>query len=98
MVGLRTRENDKFLKFWAIVQNEAQKSNKTFFLDCGDGQEYEDENIECENLTGWLIDNTKVDDFNKIFSSNTSIGDEWADDIVLAKWSKTGDLITVKFI
>ena len=55
-------------------------------------------NIECENLTGWLIDNTKVDDFNKIFSSNTSIGDEWADDIVLAKWSKTGDLITVKFI
>ena len=45
MVGVRTRENDKFLKFWAIVQNEAQKSNKTFFLDCGDGQEYEDENI-----------------------------------------------------
>ncbi|MBD8945786.1 MAG: hypothetical protein EGR97_00460 [Clostridiales bacterium] len=98
MVGLRTQENDKFLKFWEIVQKEARKSNKTFFLDCGDGQEYEDENIECENLTGWLIDNTKTGEFNEIFSANDSIGDEWADSIVQVKWNKNGDKITAKFI
>ncbi len=98
MVGLRTPENNKFLKFWEIVQREAQKNNKTFFLDCGDGHMYEDEHIECEDLTGWLIDNQKADDFNEDFIKNTSISDEWADDIVSVKWNKNGDIITVQFI
>lgn len=97
MEGLRTPENDKFLKFWAIVQKEAEKNNKTFFLDCGDGQEYEDENIECENLTGWLIDHKDKETFNSLFRANASIGDEWADNIVQAKWIKNGNEITVKF-
>lgn len=98
MVGLRTHENDKFLKFWKIVQDEAQKRDKTFFLDCGNGHSFEDDAIECEDLSGWLVDNDKADKFNKLFTSHTPIGDEWADNIVFVKWQKNRDAFSVKFV
>lgn len=31
MLGLRTQENNEFIKFFKLVQDEAKKSNKVFF-------------------------------------------------------------------
>ena len=96
MLGLRTQENDKFLNFWTIVQVKANSMNMSFFLDCGEGNDFENDNIECENLTGWLIPNNKVEEFNKCFLKD-DIGDEWADNIVIAKWRIQKDKVLIDF-
>ena len=98
MVGLRTQENDKFLRFWKIVQDKAESMGKCFFLDCGEGHIFENDIIECENLTGWLIENDRKNEFDAVFSSNGYIGDEWADDLVAVEWTQTPTGITVEFI
>ena len=36
MQGLRTQENDKFCRYFAIVQAEAEKRDAVFFLEAGD--------------------------------------------------------------
>lgn len=97
MVGLRTQENSKFLEFWKIVQGSANSLGKTFFLDCGEGNEYEDNCIECENLSGWLIANDAVNKFKKIFNSKEPIGEEWEDSVAFVSWEKVNGKIKVKF-
>ncbi len=97
MLGLRTQENSKFLKFWNIVQEKAREHNKTFFLDCGEGNVYENQEIECENLSGWLIPDDKLEDFQKIFTTNSSISDEWENTITFVSWSLKNGNIIVEF-
>ncbi len=72
MRGLRTQESEKFNKFFALIQEEAKKSSSVFFVDCGQGDVFEDENIECENLCGWLIPAGKVDEFEPLFMKNSN--------------------------
>lgn len=88
MVGLRTQEDSKFLNFWEIVQKSANSIGKVFFLDCGEGNCFEDNNIECENLTGWLIDIQKANEFEKVFNSDEHINDKWSDFLAFASWKK----------
>lgn len=97
MVGLRTQESTKFLKFWEIVQQSANSLGKTFFLDCGEGNLFSDNEIECENLSGWLIDNDKVSEFEKEFLSKKNIDEKWTDCVVFADWEKNGNVISVSF-
>ena len=47
MLGLRTQESDKFLNFFRIVQNEAQKNGNTFFFDTQERLEKVIGNCEC---------------------------------------------------
>lgn len=90
MLGLRTRENSKFLNFWEIVQKSANSIGKVFFLDCGEGNCFVDDNIECENLTGWLIDKNLADEFEKIFNASKHINDQWSDFLAFVSWKRTG--------
>lgn len=53
--GLRTEENDKFKKFWKLVENEAEKQGCFFFSQCGDGHEDENDEMEFSDMFGWLI-------------------------------------------
>lgn len=82
MIGLRTQENYKFLKYWSIIQDSASKLGKTFFLDCGEGNGYEDDEVECETLSGRLVDNSKVETFEKLFLNREPIGEEWQEFLV----------------
>lgn len=97
MVGLRTQENSKFLKFWSLIQDEASKLGKTFFLDCGEGNEYKDNEIECETLSGWLIDNNRADEFEQLFINREPIGEEWQGFVVFVDWKKENGKIKVEF-
>ena len=54
-------------------------NGENIFLDCGEGNCFEDDNIECENLTGWLIDIDKSNEFEVIFKSFSNIDDVWDD-------------------
>lgn len=75
MQGLRQQESQKFEKFFQMVQDEAKKKGCVFFLDCGLGNVFEDDNIECEDLSGWLIENNKVHEFERIFVEDLETDD-----------------------
>jgi hypothetical protein len=65
MQGLRTQEGDKFLNFFAKVQDTAKKHRKVFFLDFGDGRDIVTDEMEGEDLQGWIVPQEKVKSFEE---------------------------------
>lgn len=90
MKGLKTQENNKFKKFFEIVQGKAKSMNKVFFLDCGEGRELITADFEVEDLSGWLIPLEQADEFEKVWLSNNNL-DKWSDNIVFAIWNSRVD-------
>ena len=86
MRGLKTQEGKKFERFFSMVQQEAAKKNAVFFLECGEGHDFETDQLEGEDLRGWLIPNNQAGRFEKEWM-NGSPGDEWAGRIAWATWS-----------
>ena len=64
-------------------------NGENIFLDCGEGNCFEDDNIE--NLTGWLIDIDKSNEFEVIFKSFSNIDDVWNDYLAFVAWHKNDD-------
>lgn len=95
MVGLRRRENEKFEKFFSIVQDAAEKRNSVFFLDAGDGRDFETDSIEGEDLMGWLIPKEKASEFESIWKRN-DVSDDWSVFFGFATWENRDDPI-IKF-
>ncbi len=96
MRGLKTQEGHSFLRFFQIVQNEAQRRNAVFFLECGEGNEYFADDIEGEDLRGWLIPEEQADLFEALWEAGTP-GDEWADCIVWALWKSPSNTLSITF-
>lgn len=67
MQGLRMQESEKFKKFFKLVQNAAKQKGFVFFMDCGQGKVYENEDVECEDLCGWLVLEKDASEFNQLF-------------------------------
>lgn len=95
MLGLRTQENIKFMKFFEIVQDAAKEKGCVFFLDAGDGRDFETPLLEGEDLMGWLIPENKVDDFKKEWEAG-DVSDDWSDFFMWAIWNNP-DRPTIKF-
>ena len=87
MRELRTQENNKFEHFFQLVRNEANKIDSIFFVDCGEGNEFIDNDMEGENLSGWLIPKKMADDFQKEFDKNEA-SEKWDDFMSFARWDK----------
>lgn len=81
MLGLRTKENNKFLEFFKRVQEEAKKKDRVFFMDFGQCKDISFEDMEIDDLFGWLIPLDQVNSFNKEFKEN-NISDKWDDFII----------------
>lgn len=96
MLGLRTQETSKFNAFFEIVQKAASLKSCVFFLDSGDGNEFENESMEGENLQGWLVPKTKADEFEKVWINNEE-DDEWVDFFCWAEWSIDKGRINIAF-
>lgn len=92
MQGLRTQESKNFLNFFEIVQSTANKEGKVFFLDCGDDNLYEESNIECENMFGWLIKYDDVSEFENLYNQFKDIPDKFDKTYVFARWEKKTSL------
>ena len=88
MQGLRKQETSKFETFFSIVQDAAAKKNSIFFLDAGDGRDFETDTLEGEDLMGWLIPKEKVSAFEKEWQGG-DVSDDWSDFYVLAIWENT---------
>ena len=86
MRGLRKQESKKFEKFFEIVQSTAALQNSVFFLDAGEGRDFENSEMEGEDLSGWLVPNEKADEFEEFWSKN-DVSDDWSDMFGFAIWS-----------
>ncbi|UHR03308.1 hypothetical protein LV469_03170 [Peptoniphilus sp. GNH] len=78
MLGLRTQENNEFIKFFESVQDEANKLNKVFFLDFGQCEDISFNGMEVDSLYGWLIPKEEVETFNKEFIDKSNLS-KWDD-------------------
>lgn len=83
MRGLRTRESSKFEAFFSVVQDAAGKEGKVFFLDAGDGNGFRKDDMEGEDLLGWLVPEEEADKFEDAFESFSDLS-EWDDFYVSA--------------
>lgn len=85
MRGLKTQEGNKFIAFFKLVQKEAGKFHSVFFLECGEGNDFETEQIEGEDLRGWLIPEKQADQFEREWLKNHP-GEEWKENIAWVLW------------
>ncbi len=97
MRGLKTQEGNKFEAFFALVQHEAAKRHSVFFLDCGEGNDFETDDIEGGDLRGWVIPEDKADQFEKLWLKGEP-GDDWVDYIEWAEWEGKPQNPTVKIV
>lgn len=95
MLGLRTQETSKFEKYFAIVQEAAKKKDCVFFLDAGDGRDFNTDTLEGEDLMGWLVPQDKVTEFVKEWE-NGNVSDDWSDFYKWAIWDNP-EKPTIKF-
>lgn len=70
MRGLRTQENDKFLEYWKRVQEAAEMEGAVFFLESGDGRDFCRDDIEGEDLGGWLVPIEHADEFELLWQND----------------------------
>ena len=95
MQGLRTQESSKFLEFFKVVQKRAKETGHVYFLDTGEGHELITDELDCEDLSGWLIPNPKVKNFEKDFNDRKT--DEWLDFYAFSIWNKKEDEYIIRF-
>lgn len=95
MLGLRTQETSKFEKYFVIVQEAAKKKDCVFFLDAGDGRDFNTDTLEGEDLMGWLVPQDKVTEFVKEWETG-DVSDDWSDFYKWAIWDNP-EKPTVKF-
>jgi hypothetical protein len=99
MQGLRTQENDKFLKFWDLVQTAAKEKNAIFFLDTGEGHDFETPDMEGECLSGWLVPVSRSAEFEKDWMKGSEfVPPEFSDICLIAKWEIIDNSISIRFV
>lgn len=96
MQGLRTPEDGKFERFFRMVQDAAKKKHSVFFLAAGDGHDLVEDDLEGEDLQGWLIPDEKAEEFEKVFNEYQE-GEQWDDFFCFAEWKKDKDEIKIEF-
>ena len=86
MRGLRTQEGEKFERFFELVQKEALKYGGVFFLDSGEGHDFDNGFMEGENISGWLIPLEKADNFEKEYLKNYNDLEDWEEYFCWVEW------------
>ena len=96
MRGLRTQETEKFERFFLLVQNEAKERNAVFFLDSGEGNDFETETLEGEDLCGWLIPEEQAEAFEEAWENDEAL-DDWSEFIFFAFWEGEKNHLKISF-
>lgn len=93
MKGLRTQDSPEFMKYWEIVQAQANVLGCVFFLDSGEGREYFGKQIEAEDCSGWLVPQSQIDEFTPVWieRSDELVDDKWDKYYMFAEWYLHGD-------
>ena len=96
MPELKSQE-EKFERFWGLIQEQAEKESSKFFMDCGEGREIETDEISGEDISGWLIPMDQVSEFEKEWKKEESKLDAWDECLRIAEWSEAGGQISINF-
>jgi len=99
MQGLKMQQNEEFLRFFKIVQEEAEKKESIFFLSTGEGHLEKIGEIEAEDLSGWLIPKEKAKVFSDKWEKDRSFEnlDEWGDYFLWVIWEIENGEIKINF-
>lgn len=95
MRGLKKQEDKKFENFFAFVQEKAWGKASVFFLECGEGRDFEDGDMEGEDMSGWLVPEDQAEQFQKDWEKGEEM-DKWDKFFRFAKWSM--DPLDVEFV
>ena len=100
MRGLPEPEDDKFLRFFTLVQEAAKEQGAIFFLETGDGHDFHNDEMEGEDLCGWLVPEAEADEFEAIWKKNPHDLDAleaWEDVLGFAEWEMADGKIKIQF-
>ena len=86
MRGLRTKENPKFEKYFALIQETAAKHGFVFFANAGDGNDFSNDEYEGEEMMGWLIPESDAAEFEPYFLVGDDVPEKWKDTFCWAEW------------
>jgi len=89
-------ESNKFLKYFEMVQQEAGKQNKVFFIDTPDGHDFETDDLMLENIRGWLIPADKANEITPEWEID-EVGDSWYDYMCWAEWQLIDGKVKIEF-
>ncbi|MFR5772755.1 MAG: hypothetical protein ACLUE7_05530 [Lachnospirales bacterium] len=73
-----------------------QKAISIFFLDSGEGRELFTDNLEGEDLSGWLIPKSQAEEFENLWKQKGDLT-KWNDFVCFAVWEKEDDDIKIYF-
>ncbi len=85
MRGLKTQENAKFIKFHELIQNAADEKGMVWFAFAGEGRTIETEQMEAEDMSGWLIPKDRAGEFEKEWRKDSCM-ERWADYFLWVSW------------
>ena len=101
MRGLRTNEEAKFEKYFAIIEEEAKRLGGVFFSETGEGRDLDLEDIEVCDLAGWLVPFDQADEFEALYLGGKDKeiwdSDRWDDMYIFVDYILDGDNVSVKF-
>ncbi|MCP1111309.1 hypothetical protein M2150_002246 [Lachnospiraceae bacterium PM6-15] len=101
MRGIRQQtylQDRRFLNFFERVQEAAASEDKVFFMDTGEGHEYEKGNVYGEDLGGWLVAKEKAASFEERYCNfDKSLYYDFEEDICFAEWEEQGEEIIITF-
>jgi len=96
MRELRTQENKEFERFFEVVRKEAEKEGSVFFVESGEGREIITDDMDGEDLSGWLIPRNEADEFEKEWKKNDVTG-KWNKFFRFAIWNEGNGKISISF-
>lgn len=85
----RDSDDTLFLNYFNKVQSEAAKQHgRVFFLETSEGNQQTSDTMECSDLSGWLIEEKDIKDFESGWRAGTStVSERFWDDWCVAEWS-----------
>lgn len=101
MLGLKTQESEKFKAFHNLIQEKANEQKMVWFLEAGDGHEFENEMMEGEDLSGWLIPKERSAMFERewLKTDGTQGLEKWLRFFKWVEWKMDDDgNVTVEFV
>ena len=99
MRGLKKQESNEFERFFAIVQQSAEKCGAVFFLFAGEGHEQEAGSMEMMAMSGWLVPEWEAQEFETLWkqSKRQSELESCAKFFTFATWRRADGTVSVSF-